>query len=255
LSIAAAAFVVAELAASAGANAFGTLPLPTQSFLYTGGTFTQIDVPGEADGINDAGQIVGSFSNSTGTHGFLDTGRTFTQIDVPGASFTAAGGINDAGQIVGVFINSTVNHGCLDTGGTFTQIDVPGGGNTQANGINNAGQIVGTFVASVRGDPHFTTYGGVHYDYQGIGDFLLTRSTSPGDQFDVQIRLTGFSNAGTAVITEAAATSPSTLAGPAQEEASFGSRCARGVLYTSQRYQRGYTAVLRHRGSGGAVAS
>jgi hypothetical protein len=35
---------------------------------------------------------------------------------------------------------------------------------------------------------------------------LLTRSTSPGDQFDVQIRMTGFSNAGTAVITEAAAT-------------------------------------------------
>ena len=41
----------------------------------------------EASGINDAGQIVGIFSDSTGdVHGFLDTGGSFTQIDVPGAS-------------------------------------------------------------------------------------------------------------------------------------------------------------------------
>jgi hypothetical protein len=64
----------------------------------------------------------------------------------------------------------------------------------------------GIWTATAVGDPHFTTYGGVHYDYQGIGDFLLTRSTIPGDQFDVQIRTTGVSNAGTAVITEAVAT-------------------------------------------------
>jgi hypothetical protein len=122
---------------------------------------------------------------------------------VPGAFSTQANGINGAGQIV---LGSNTVHGLLYTVGNLIQIDVPGAGSTSTNGINNAGQIVGTFVASVVGDPHFTTYGGVLYDYQGIGDFLLTRSTSPGDQFDVQIRMTGFSNAGTAVITEAAAT-------------------------------------------------
>jgi hypothetical protein len=64
-----------------------------------------------------------------------------------------------------------------------------------------------TFTASAVGDPHFTTYGGVRYDYQGIGDFLLARSTVPGDQFDVDIRTAaGYSNLGTTVITEAAAT-------------------------------------------------
>ena len=41
-------------------------------------------------------------------------------------------------------------------------------------------------LATATGDPHFTTYDGVHYDYQGIGDFLLTRSTI--DQFEVQVR-------------------------------------------------------------------
>ena len=38
-------------------------------------SFTQIDVPGaiftEAFDINDAGQIVGGFNDSTGSHGFL----------------------------------------------------------------------------------------------------------------------------------------------------------------------------------------
>src|SRR6266446_326127 len=57
-------------------------------------SFTQLDVPGAtqtfANGINDAGQIVGSFSNSTGTHGFRYTGGSFTQIDVPGTSYTQA---------------------------------------------------------------------------------------------------------------------------------------------------------------------
>ncbi len=52
-------------------------------------SFTQIDVPGAsrtvARGINDAGQIVGPFDNSTGCHGFLYSGGSFTQIDMPGA--------------------------------------------------------------------------------------------------------------------------------------------------------------------------
>jgi probable HAF family extracellular repeat protein len=165
-------------------------------FLDTGGSFTQIDVPGasgtNAFGINGAGQIVGLFDNSTGQHGFLDTGGTFTQIDVPGASQTYAFGINDAGQIVGTFVDTTGRHGFLDTGGNFTQLDVPSAISTIANGINDAGRIVGdTDVgASATGDPHFITYDGVHYDYQGVGDFLLARSTVSGDQFDVQIRTT-----------------------------------------------------------------
>jgi uncharacterized membrane protein len=163
-------------------------------------------------GINDAGQIVGWVND--GSHGFLDTGGSFTQIDVPGAVATQAFGINDAGQIVGGFYNivndiigrpGTFGHGFLDTGGSFTQLDVrftqldvPGATiDTRAFGINGAGQIVGSsgnhgFLAtgSATGDPHFTTYDGVHYDYQGVGDFVLARSTVPGDQFDVQVRTT-----------------------------------------------------------------
>jgi hypothetical protein len=54
----------APLAASSPANAF---------------SFNQINVPGAVStfgtSINDAGQIVGYFTNGTGTHGFLDTGQ------------------------------------------------------------------------------------------------------------------------------------------------------------------------------------
>src|SRR6266542_2245758 len=88
-------------------------------FLYTGGTFTTIDVPGairtNAFGINDAGQIVGFFQDTSGgTHGFLEIAGSFTTIDVPGAIVTAPSDINNAGQIVGYFADTSErNHGFL----------------------------------------------------------------------------------------------------------------------------------------------
>jgi uncharacterized membrane protein len=71
-------------------------------------SFTTIDVPGgtgpfgtSAMGINNSGQIVGSYfvSNGHHYHGFLDTGGSLTTIDVSGS--TGANGIKDSGHIVG----------------------------------------------------------------------------------------------------------------------------------------------------------
>src|SRR6267143_1532894 len=97
-----------------------TAPLATGSPANASAfSFTQLDVPGAtltaARGINNAGQIVGVFTNSTGTHGFLYTGGSFAPFDVPGTSFTTAFGINDAAQIVGFFNDSMGSHGFLDT--------------------------------------------------------------------------------------------------------------------------------------------
>jgi hypothetical protein len=85
-------------------------------------SFTTIDVPGGAStaahGINNSGQIVGSFnqvSNVIQSHGFLDTAGSFTTIDVPGVNFTEAFGINDSGQIVGRFEATDGDHGFLAT--------------------------------------------------------------------------------------------------------------------------------------------
>jgi len=82
-------------------------------------TFTTIDVPGALRtfpyGINDAGQIVGTYEDfTTRRHGFLrDVDGSYTMLDVAGAYQTWAYGINGSGQIVGVYDG----HGFLATPG------------------------------------------------------------------------------------------------------------------------------------------
>jgi hypothetical protein len=99
-------------------------------FIDVGGVFASFNDPlvselsGEtltfAYGINNAGQIVGSYSDAT-----------------------SAAGINAAGQIVGSYTDATGIHGFLDSGGTFTTIDGPFASLTRASGINDSGEIVG----------------------------------------------------------------------------------------------------------------
>ena len=108
-------------------NGVGNGPPLFQGFLRdAAGNYTTIDDPNgmanstEAFGINDAGQIVGSYRDSSGTHGFLrDALGTFTTISDPsnGSFYTFAQGINDAGQIVGSFVDfrNLSNHGFLAT--------------------------------------------------------------------------------------------------------------------------------------------
>src|SRR6516165_2598304 len=123
-------------------------------------TYTTFDVPGTSDteafGINQAGQIVGANSNSSGvSHGFLrDVDSSYTRFDVPGARSTVALGINDASQIVGYYASSGVFHGfLLDVDGSYTTFDPPGATFTSAQGINDAGQIVGVYDDAL-GRPH-----------------------------------------------------------------------------------------------------
>ena len=118
----------------------------------------------QASRINDAGQIVGSYSDASGFHhGFLKDGATFTAIDVPGASYTLANGINNAGQIMGFYSNLPApgegsHESFLKDGATFTTINVPGAPNTDAFGINDAGQIVGGYSVGLRGYPTMLRY-------------------------------------------------------------------------------------------------
>ncbi len=53
------------------------------------------------------------------------------------------------------------------------------------------------------GDTHLTTFDGLHYDFQGAGEFVLAKSTAPGDSFQIQIRLQPWYNSATvSVMTE-----------------------------------------------------
>jgi len=125
-------------------------------FLYEGGIFTLIDVPGASAtrpwDISNAGQIVGNASGSN--HGFLYDGSNFSTIVFPGAVSTSVRGINNSGHIVGSYTlneldpsgNFFINHGFLYNGFTFSTIDFPGAVSTSVNGINNSGHLGGTYT-------------------------------------------------------------------------------------------------------------
>ena len=122
------------------------------SFVYSEGVFKVIAVPGAipgntyVTGINNSGQIVGYFYDSSGSHGFVENNGVFSMITVPGAPATPifATGINDAGQIVGSFgYYPPQEFGFLDDHGVFTVIDSHRD-ETVPRGINNSGQIVGS---------------------------------------------------------------------------------------------------------------
>jgi probable HAF family extracellular repeat protein len=142
-------------------------------------TLTFFDVPGStstgAAGINNAGQIVGSYNDSTGRrHGFLDTSGVFTTLDFPGSTFTAPTGINNLGQIVGFYSGGVF----LYANGTFSNLpiaasDFPFPFNWPGQvAINDSGQIVGTTA-----DDHGFLYANGQLTFLPI---LPTRLNIPG---------------------------------------------------------------------------
>ena len=60
-------------------------------------------------------------------------------------------------------------------------------------------------TGTVKGDPHFTTYDGLHYNFQGTGKFVLTRSTLEGDPFDVQIETSPWHGGAVTIVSGVAA--------------------------------------------------
>ena len=133
-----------------GSQTYSGWRLPISTYTYTAiadpsavsGTF--------ADGINDSGQVVGSYIDGSGNEdGFLYSNGAWTTLDDPlGVNGTFADAINAAGQIVGSYINSAgTANGFLYSHGTWTTLDDPSAVNgTFANGINNSGQIVGSYT-------------------------------------------------------------------------------------------------------------
>ena len=122
----------------------------SHGFLYTGGSYTQID-PGARgsliEGINDSGQLIGYFAQPDGRlSSFLDTAGAFTIIQFPGALKTRAEGINDNGQMVGTYDDVGYGSGFIYTNGSFTSIGKPGPGYFDVADINDHGDIVGSFI-------------------------------------------------------------------------------------------------------------
>ena len=103
-------------------------------------------------GINNSGQIVGSYSASVWGNGFVYAAGTYADIIVPGATAgTIAYGLNNAGQIVGGYADNTGQFGFLYTAstGTYEKLAVPGAYATLALGVNDYGAITFEWVNTV----------------------------------------------------------------------------------------------------------
>jgi hypothetical protein len=117
---------------------------------------TTFDYPGTGNStlpqkINERGDIVGEFIDSTGvTRGFVrfKNGSFSAPIVDPNdtVGFTEGRGINNPRTVVGDYVGSDGNtHGFFLSGGTFTEYDVAGALSTVVLGINNPGDFTGTF--------------------------------------------------------------------------------------------------------------
>src|ERR1700687_2319021 len=138
-----------------------------QAFIYKGGVYSTLTVPGStgtvAFAVNSLGQIVGGYvDNSSVIHGFVDTAGAFTQVDFPGAVATVVTDMNTAGDMAGYWQDATTSHGFIDQGGAFTSIDFPGATFTQAAGINAAGEVVGVYTDASNVQHGFILNAGVY---------------------------------------------------------------------------------------------
>lgn len=99
-----------------------------------------------AEGVNDSGQIVGTYDKNHRGHGFLYDNGTYQTIDYPNAIFTEALGINNNGEIVGVYWDQSGGiHGFMLINGTFSTLDFPGAKSTDLYAVNNQGWVVGNY--------------------------------------------------------------------------------------------------------------
>ena len=135
--------------------------------MYPGSTWT------EASGINDVGQVVGTYTDTAGiAHGFLYQNGVYTKMDYPGKAHNYAFGINDAGTIVGSFSEVMPRgpyHASLRVGSTWSEFDFPGN-ETDGRAINANGDIVGIYNAGFGTPDHGFLKVGDNYtsvDYPG----------------------------------------------------------------------------------------
>jgi hypothetical protein len=146
-------------------------------------------------------QTTGPFSVG-GVDGFFSTGQLITATDYTlkqpdTITYIFRSTASDAGQLpdrrLTIVFNRTTSVTVQSTPTTSSSSNGGGGGGGGGSGGHG------------HGDVHLTTYDGLYYNFQAEGEFILSKSTQPGDQFEVQIRLQPWSNSATvSVITEAA---------------------------------------------------
>jgi probable HAF family extracellular repeat protein len=123
-----------------------------RAFLYENGVRTYLSsFGGDAEGINQSGQIVGWFQTETSPneyeyHPFLYENGSMKDLGTLGGNQGQAVAINDSRQITGWSRSTTdqrTRHGFFYENGTMHDIGNLGGSFVQPHDINNSGQVVG----------------------------------------------------------------------------------------------------------------
>jgi hypothetical protein len=152
-------------------------------------------------GINDLGQIVGSFrgpgsisgpfAQFIGASGFIYTDGTLTQLNVPGAESTYPTAINDKGVVAGYAFTPSFYQGFTYSNGVYTIVNAGPPSTdfgTRIYGINNAGDLVGLYESAAATIQAFIVHDGVTtlFDVPGFESVLYD---NPGTEaFDVNNR-------------------------------------------------------------------
>jgi len=139
---------------AAGGSCAPTLPSGTHAFFWNGNAMVDVgntaSSPSEANGMNDAGQLVGeSYDSPAPGQAFVWSGGVLTSLTSVLGGFSAALDINNSGQIVGLRgsaprIDSW--EAFLYDSGSGAVTSLPGLGDTfrtAANAINDLGVIAG----------------------------------------------------------------------------------------------------------------
>ncbi|HEY2384260.1 MAG TPA: hypothetical protein VGK48_24055 [Terriglobia bacterium] len=122
-------------------------------FLLSGGSYRAVELPergGAANGINDAGQIVGVAGSGPAAKGFLISADSYSAIQFPNTNYTEAWGVNDLGDVVGQIDSPQAPfRAFFRSGNDYDLIDLPGlPSSLDGRGINDLGQIVGSFTGN-----------------------------------------------------------------------------------------------------------
>ena len=130
----------------------------------------------KATGINDSGQVAGSWGNTLSTdpsHAWLYANGTVTALPEPGYATgslgCAAAAINNTGQIIGSCYAGGLSHAVLWQNGTVADLGTLGGWQAAAAAVNNLGQVAGWAQTSTGATDGFLWSNGTMTD---LGSFV-----------------------------------------------------------------------------------
>jgi hypothetical protein len=174
-----------------------------EGFVYDSGKFTPINFPNstgtQAIGINDKGDVVGLYLDSSGLqHGFVKTGTRYKSIDVSGGTSTEAWGINNSGQITVFAIGSTGGYeSFLYNGTTFKKVSDPNASTTGtiARIVNNNGDVAGAYFNSSGAEVGFLLHAGKYYDVVDPKGNNVTKPDGLNDTLEMVGRYTSTTGA------------------------------------------------------------